>query len=221
MRAFHGKQEVKDFYLARVLAHRLADEIIQGRYWTGKRGCAVGCTLHSDKGNHEAYETELGIPVQLAYAQDRLFENLPLEDAKLFPEAFLEAIPVGADLALVGARLMCWILEDVKKNACEEERIDPVLTLYRRVIGGAEVTEQEWDAVCPDDTEEEELLNLMYTSVTDVTRKYFFLDAFDDAIELALDRWNEPHGAYTRRLCDALLSLFRQAPVTEEEVEAW
>jgi hypothetical protein len=62
--AFHGDPAIKAFYLGRVRAHRKADEIRHGFYWQGGKGCAVGCTLHSN--SHTAYEDELGIPRILA-----------------------------------------------------------------------------------------------------------------------------------------------------------
>lgn len=94
--SFLGDPAVKEKYLNRVRTHRAADEIIHGTYWTGNgegKGCAVGCTLHDPSGNHRAYETELGIPVQLAWIQDGLFERLSAPDDVMFPEQFLEAIP--------------------------------------------------------------------------------------------------------------------------------
>jgi len=63
MLAFHNNPAIKEKYLARVRAHRVADEIVKGRYWENGKGCAVGCTLHS--GKHMSYESELGIPVAL------------------------------------------------------------------------------------------------------------------------------------------------------------
>ena len=93
MLAFHGKQEVKDFYVSRVQAHYDADEIIKGVYWENGRGCAVGCVLHSS--NHAAYETELGIPRVIARLEDGIFEGLPNDRAKEFPLEFLNAVPVG------------------------------------------------------------------------------------------------------------------------------
>jgi hypothetical protein len=47
--SFHGKQELKDEYVARVKAHRLADEIRQGYYWQDGKGCQWGCTLHVEE----------------------------------------------------------------------------------------------------------------------------------------------------------------------------
>ena len=78
MLTFHGKQELKDQRIAQVRLCRLAD------------------TIHS--GKHEDYETELGIPVELAWLEDRIFEALPNGESLMWPERFLAAIPVGVDL---------------------------------------------------------------------------------------------------------------------------
>src|SRR5437868_8992456 len=99
LRAFHGDPAIKAKYLERVRAHREADQLVRGLYWDGWKGCAVGCTIHS--GDHRAYETELGIPRNVAHLEDSIFERLRPGDAQDWPERFLEAIAVGADLALV------------------------------------------------------------------------------------------------------------------------
>lgn len=108
MLAYHNKPEIKEALLAQLKAHRLADEIIKGVYWENGKGCAVGCTVHS--GYHTEYETKLGIPIMLARLEDVIFEGLPNEVAKLWPERFAEAINVGADLSLVGWEFQYWLL---------------------------------------------------------------------------------------------------------------
>ena len=115
LRAFHNDPVVREKYIARVHDHRAADEIVQGlyteKYGKGKlRGCAVGCTIHSDR--HEDYETELGIPRWLARIEDRLFEMMPIENAKEWPLKFLSAIPLGADLDGVYPKFVGWMLAD-------------------------------------------------------------------------------------------------------------
>ena len=48
--AYHGDPAIKAKYLARVRAHRKADELVQGTGWRTDgpygevRGCVVGCT---------------------------------------------------------------------------------------------------------------------------------------------------------------------------------
>ena len=155
MKAFHGDPEVKKKYLARVKAHRKADQIIKGQYWEEGKGCAVGCTIHGS--DHQAYETELGIPVQLAHLQDCLFEDLPNEEAKDFPVDFLDSIPVGADLELVLHQFLYWLLVDPEDGVIQyaqgegekqmKESILAVADLHNRVIKGQKVTNKQWIAV--------------------------------------------------------------------------
>ena len=113
MLTFHGKQELKDERIAQVRAHRLADQLVKGQYWQDGKGCAVGCTIHS--GDHRAYEIELGIPVELACLEDRFFENLSNGKAMMWPERFLQAIPVGVDLRAthINKRLvLAWLTDE-------------------------------------------------------------------------------------------------------------
>ena len=154
MKAFHGDPKVKEKYLARVKAHRKADQIVQRHYWEDGKGCAVGCTIHGS--DHQAYETELGIPIELAHLQDWIFENLPNGEARDFPVDFLESIPAGADLKLVLPQFLHWLLVDpedgVIQYAQDEEQakeaaILSVADLHSRVMKGQEVTHEQWVAV--------------------------------------------------------------------------
>lgn len=115
-KAYHGDKAVKEKYLKRMKAHIKADELIRGSCigWDDKtgKGCAVGCTLNNY--SHIGYETELGIPRQLAYLEDWIFERLPIEDSKKWPEQFLSAIKPGADLKYVYYDFMAAMLGDSK-----------------------------------------------------------------------------------------------------------
>ena len=127
MKAFHNDPKIKALYLRRIRAHVKADELIRGTGWNSGRGCAVGCTLNAY--DHNAYETELGIPVMLAYIEDDIFESLPIADAMRWPEQFLKAISVGADLSKVAAQVCIWQYEDPEyglQNTNEVKR-DPEL----------------------------------------------------------------------------------------------
>ena len=110
MQAFHNDPAIKAKYLERVAAHRHLDQLVQGTGWESGRGCAVGCTL--DAYDHKRYPIELGIPIQLAYLEDQLFELQPSIDALEWPSRFLTAIPVGADLTGVWPQWVVWMLED-------------------------------------------------------------------------------------------------------------
>ncbi len=133
MKAFHNDIEVQNKYLARVLDHAIADEIIKGQYWTNGKGCAVGCTIHSS--NHSAYETELGVPQWLARLEDTIFEGLSNESAKLWPVEFLAAINIGADLDKIKVPMLIFIVEEARQHTTNEKSlaaIDGVLVELKR-----------------------------------------------------------------------------------------
>lgn len=134
--AFHNDQSVKERYIARVKAHAYAGKI--------------------------DYETELGIPCHIASLQDCIFQNIPLGERGTFPLAFLEAIPVGADLSLVIPRFLVWLLSDPDgaKYLYDErgkQAIETVVALYQRLIDGSTVSKEEWltayRAACGGDAE--------------------------------------------------------------------
>jgi hypothetical protein len=53
-----------------------------------------------DCSTHAEYELELGIPWNVTWLQDDIFETLPETVVPAFVLRFLEVIPVGADLGL-------------------------------------------------------------------------------------------------------------------------
>jgi hypothetical protein len=110
MLAYHSDPAIKAKYIARVNAHRNADELIQSTGWKDGKGCAVGCTLESY--DHARYPIELGVPLHLAHLEDSLFELLSRQDAMAWPERFLSAIRPGSDLSGVWAKFAVWMLVD-------------------------------------------------------------------------------------------------------------
>ena len=154
LKAYHGKPALKAKYLSRVRRHREADELIKGQYWQHGKGCAVGCTLEGRfvTGGHDAYETDLGIPVALAHIEDNIFENLPNAAAHLWPERFLDAIRPGADLTGVADKFMLAVLVDDQHGVWQvadergKQAVDGVAALLRRKIAGKTVTAEEWTA---------------------------------------------------------------------------
>jgi hypothetical protein len=143
--AFHGDPAIKAKYLARVAEHRRLDNLVRGATGHNGKGCAVWCTLN--KYQHLAYESELGIPRAIAWLEDGLFESLPLAIAMKWPERFLSAIPVGADLSLVLPRFFVWMLIDPEDGALKfagteraKESILAVAELYQRKVNCGDVT---------------------------------------------------------------------------------
>jgi len=148
-------QKTKDKYIASVKAHQKADRIIKGPYWQNGKGSAIGCTLEGD--DHTKYETELGIPKEIAYLEDAIFEGLPNEEAMKFPLQFLQAVPINTDLSHVIAKFVIWQFEDEKyglkniKEAKDDKKTygfcEEVVSLYKRTLT-EEVSEEEFHALC-------------------------------------------------------------------------
>jgi hypothetical protein len=134
MNAYLDKPELKEAFVKEVEKHRKADAIVQGTYGEENgswRGCAVACSLrslailngeklHTEYSDHKEYETKLGIPQWLAHLEDALFEGMPTNDAKKWPEQFAKAINVGADLQPVKYKFCAYLMK---------ENIDRVLAL--------------------------------------------------------------------------------------------
>jgi hypothetical protein len=141
--AYHGDPATKEKYIARVRAHRAAERLVQGRTWQGPRGsekgCAIGCTLEAY--DHHRYPIELGVPVELARLEDRIFEGLDVETAMAWPERFLSAIRPGADLSGVWPKFAIWLLEVM---CAKSDAAKPVASLYRRRLEGSEPTRADW-----------------------------------------------------------------------------
>ncbi len=148
-RAFHGNQSVKDKYLARVRAHREADNLTQGVGWENGKGCAIGCTLENY--SHDAYPMELGLPVWLAHLEDHIFEALPKEEAMLWPEQFLSAIPIGYDAwnAMRDEFQLFWLKHNIESVAGDYAVVAPikaVITLLQQAVNGNEPESAAWSA---------------------------------------------------------------------------
>ena len=161
--AFHGDPELKAAMLKEARWHVEQDRLIKGTYGQDKtevkfKGCAIGCSIHSlarlhkkklDTSDHSIYETELGIPVRLAYLEDRLFEGLPNELAMTWPERFLQAIQPGADLSLVADKMQVWVLREHQSMLKEEDRpaLDGIIGLFETRAAGNLPTQRECEEV--------------------------------------------------------------------------
>lgn len=157
MLAFHGSQELKDFVLNQLAIHREADKLVKGQYWENGKGCAVGCTLQAislrngkeiEHGDHQNYESELGIPRIIAKLEDRFFEALPNGESQNWPEKFTNAIVPGADLTMVWPKFAYWLLtEEVPphtKNEKVKVALAEVAALYKEWIDGTKPITERW-----------------------------------------------------------------------------
>ena len=216
--AYHGDPAIKTKYLARVEAHRLADEIQQAYgFWKGGKGCAVGCTLHGEA--HKNYEFKLGIPEPIAWLEDSIFEGLPVELARAWPSRFLTAINPGADLSQVADRFCFWLLTSPSMRL--SEMADPdgklaiaiVADLYRRRLDGDEPTATEWTAagdaawIASDDASSNAAHDAVWAAANAA-----FRDVPCDAAGAASDAWAAARAAAWVTMATRLEDLLATAP---------
>jgi len=158
MKTFPLAAVTKPITLAGLAHHREIDAITKGAYWQDGKGCAVGCTLEGvrlalgyemiDHGAHNLYETYLGVPLILARLEDCIFEGLANEDAMAWPTRFMEAVPVGADLAMVWPHFALWLLtEEVPQHTKRPKALAAladVAALYKEWCEGAKPATSRW-----------------------------------------------------------------------------
>ncbi len=250
MTAFHGNPTLRKKVLAQMRKHQRADAFIHGSYAQAGRkgefkGCAVGCTLESmrriekldaiEHSNHALYERYLGIPVMLARLEDRLFENLPRKDAAVWPQKFLSAIAVGADLSMVGPAFMRDLLVNpnggVQKRAAQHtgERgdkirasISAVVALFDRWLNtGVRPEISEWQEAHRNAATAAAAADAYAAAATAAAADAYAADAAAyaaDAAAYAADAAADATAARrkeTRRQADALIRLIKAAPVAK------
>ncbi len=134
LQAFHNNSDIQQQYLTRLETHQKLDEIIKGTYWENGKGCAVGCTVHSN--SHNCYEIELGIPTWFALLEDALFEGMPNVKAKKFPLKLLQSIPLGfSNWQHIYHQLQVFNLEKICKNIDHPivvKTICDIITLHKK-----------------------------------------------------------------------------------------
>lgn len=168
MQAYLNNPQLKADLLIELGKHEAADALVKGQYgesgWTlpeGFKGCAIGCALHSlnalgghgTTGEHSRFPDELGIPIELAYHIDTLFENLPDAESQTWPRRVLEAIQPGADLSGVVPGLLQWMLLDPTDGfvaLARDDREREILTRFAARVArdwnGETATLEELDA---------------------------------------------------------------------------
>ena len=148
MLAYHNPEWTKAKIMAQMRAHAEADELIQGTGWENGKGCMIGCLFHEY--NHSKGPLMIGFPSNLLHLCDKIFENLPNDEAKRFALALPEAVTEGADLSMVADRWLLWLLAESGvrdlSDADGKSAIDTVIGLLERAVAGDTPTSEEWDA---------------------------------------------------------------------------
>ena len=151
MRAFIDTEVSKAELLKTLAWYREADRLTQGwYYWRGERGCAIHEFSPGAEEDHKLYEELFGIPRDLAYLEDAIFEGLNSAEARSWPERFIGSIPEGADLECVADELALWLLNSENSPLApwrDREYLEPTLDIYRRHLAGLPILRKEWNEV--------------------------------------------------------------------------
>ena len=173
MKAFHNNPELKAGLLRELLKHEAADAAIRGTYGTMGlsarefKGCAIGCALNSlnllngqfcpvpkPVSDHSRFPEELGIPLEIAFLIDHIFENLPDPYHKTFPRRVIEAVPVGADLSKITSLLLNWMILDPINGMISraEPKLHPAYHRFAELVEWelttpSPVTTTQWDQI--------------------------------------------------------------------------
>lgn len=152
MIAYHGSQEVKDKYVA-----RMKGIIVHGKLRKEKYGWWDGdsCELQNifDSQDLDSKSIEIGIPLVLLSIQNEIFHALHDSEKRVeFALRFLTSIIPGSDLSLVWPMFALWMLEDPNHGArfsTSENKVESLqrtIALYRKWINKQKPTGAEfWD----------------------------------------------------------------------------
>ncbi len=124
--SYLGNERLKRDLLDQIEVHRKNYQIIQGSYGEQNgiwKGCSVACALRSVAiiknlpleeryGDHQSAEDLLGWPEWLMLLNDKIFENLPLDEALFWPGRLAAAIPVGVNLTPVRWKFCAVLLKE-------------------------------------------------------------------------------------------------------------
>ena len=220
MRAFSNTEVTKEEVLASLAEHRKADRLISGRYWENGRGCAIGCTIHDFRSGfenkHATYEPLFGIPRELAYLEDTIFEHLPSKVSQKWPERFMAAVPIGADLTFVAHRFVHWLLGGTDSPIAkwqDEPHIVTVRELYDRELAGDPPTQEEWEDTVKDLTKDATMNAAIsaWSAATWATAKSTAIDVAIAAAWAANDAMNITTWSAHEVMADKLIEFIERA----------
>lgn len=151
--AFHGKSVLKEKYLEKArkysqLLRTVSNDTAQVMevlfnnsylYWGDD----------DERDSADCYLEEIGILYKVARLQTSIFDGLSFKQKRRWPERFLRAIPVGADLSNVWPQLAQWLLLDpahgVLQFANTKEARDEIQNVASRLaLGEGDKAEQGW-----------------------------------------------------------------------------
>ena len=143
MLTFNNDLELKKELIEILKHHRELDAYIQGQWLdvdsgkiegNGFRGCFYGCTMQTAEEPILKFSEKYFIDLGIVSISEKIFEGLPINQAKLFPLDLIEAIPVGLDLNIVKSKWNVVLLTDqlrfVGEGSEQEKAIKQVISLF-------------------------------------------------------------------------------------------
>ena len=239
MRTFVNTEVTKEEVLANLAEHRKTFQPIKLGGFYVKRDYSVGHTIHDflpefDDDRAAAYEPLFGIPFDLAFLENAIFYNLSLEASQTWPERFITAVPIGADLTLTVRKFVHWILSGDDSPIAkwrDNPHIMTVRWLYERELYDIHniPTQAEWyaarkaaqsavsaaaDATTPASDSLWRICSVA-ENAADAERDVI-LNVADtvawDATRAGTTEWNTAKNAAIETMADKLIELIEQAP---------
>src|SRR5450756_39182 len=153
MQTFHNDPAIKQEFLSRLSSHSAAGGILNAaNVWKDGKGSPAACMVGAI--DLALWQQRTGMPKSVGIALDVAASLLEApEQAARFTLDWVEAVPVGEDLASIGPALLDWFLTDDRhglqshaKEAGVRAMIAHVAGLHRRAAGGEPPAEYEWRA---------------------------------------------------------------------------
>lgn len=148
--AFHGDPLIKQTLRDRVARHIADGKLMIGNsYWDGASGSPLGVSVAGT--DVDAYADAFGYPLPLAGLLDPITAMMGPGDAtNAFVIDWIDAVAPGADLSVLPAPLMRYMLETAQTDArCASLKRD-VVALHARDTSEAPVARADWATVRAD-----------------------------------------------------------------------
>lgn len=136
--------------LAIMQEHERQDNLVQGTWLEGGKGCFYGCAMQTTEGAIEKFCEKYGMPLWLGHWSERVFEGLESDLAKKWPVELLKAlIDFKGDLEIVKHKLavkrLSYLAERNDNNEAKTA-IEGVIKYHERAIRD-EAAESEAESV--------------------------------------------------------------------------
>ena len=117
LQAFKNDPALKQRTLQQLKSHYENEQIVQApaHYWNAESftGCSIGCVTHDKYGGHDQYPDRLGLPRDLAFIKECIFEGLAPRYAPNWPLLFMSVIKPGVNLTPTTWEFLTWVIDGV------------------------------------------------------------------------------------------------------------